>query len=297
MWETLVSSVSDETVNSISLDLTAGADLGNGSWGSGGFGGQNSFRDVHNLYPPYMFNAPDIGSEYNVLSNFLNTSLLDEGALFTGHDVQASTSRQAIANASAANTTGDDGGITELKQLPQPFRSSPLSYGSGGSIPRSRSTKPPDKEEEKLYMKIADPSGNDKPEERMKKLLELKYNAGLLRPFNYVQGYTRLNAYLEKNMQPTSRQRMMRQLDRFRPKFREKMQSLTDKELTMVEMWFERTLMEYDRVFASMAIPACCWRRTGEIFRGNKEMAELIHVPIEKLLDVRILVTLVRKPG
>jgi hypothetical protein len=44
--------------------------------------------------------------------------------------------------------------------------------------------------------------------------------------------------------------------------------------------------MEYDRVFASMAIPACCWRRTGEIFRGNKEMAELIHVPIEKLRDV-----------
>lgn len=44
--------------------------------------------------------------------------------------------------------------------------------------------------------------------------------------------------------------------------------------------------MEYDRVFASMAIPACCWRRTGEIFRGNKEMAELIQVPMEELRDV-----------
>jgi hypothetical protein len=53
-----------------------------------------------------------------------------------------------------------------------------------------------------------------------------------------------------------------------------------------VEMWFERSLMEYDRVFASMAIPACCWRRTGEIFRGNREMAELIHVPIESFRDV-----------
>ena len=61
---------------------------------------------------------------------------------------------------------------------------------------------------------------------------------------------------------------------------------MTDIELIYVEMWFERSLMEYDRVFASMAIPACCWRRTGEIFRGNKEMAELIHVPIEKLRDV-----------
>jgi hypothetical protein len=36
-----------------------------------------------------------------------------------------------------------------------------------------------------------------------------------------------------------------------------------------------------------MAIPACCWRRTGEIYRGNKEMARLIHVPMAKLRDVR----------
>jgi len=35
-----------------------------------------------------------------------------------------------------------------------------------------------------------------------------------------------------------------------------------------------------------MAVPACCWRRTGEIFRGNKEMAELIKVPVEDLRGV-----------
>jgi hypothetical protein len=64
------------------------------------------------------------------------------------------------------------------------------------------------------------------------------------------------------------------------------MQALTDYDLILVEMWFERTLMEYDRVFASMAVPACCWRRTGEIFRGNKEMAELINVPVEDLRGV-----------
>ncbi len=57
-------------------------------------------------------------------------------------------------------------------------------------------------------------------------------------------------------------------------------------DLIIVEMWFEKTLIDYDRVFASMAIPACCWRRTGEIFRGNQEMAELINVPVERLRDV-----------
>ena len=241
---------------------------------------------MHNLYAPYMFNAPDIGSEYHVLNNFLNTSLLDEGSPFAGDETHVPSSEQPSANVIGVFTNGDSGAKPEFDQPAQLVGLGQQSLGVGGSIPRPISARPPDKEEEKLYMKIADPSGNDKPEERMKKLLEAKYTAGLLRPFNYIQGYARLNAYLEKNMQPASRQKMMRQIDKFRPKFREKMQSLTDMELTMVEMWFERTLMEYDRVFASMAIPACCWRRTGEIFRGNKEMAELIHVPIEKLLDV-----------
>jgi hypothetical protein len=124
----------------------------------------------------------------------------------------------------------------------------------------------------------------------MNKLLKAKYDAGMLRPFNYVNGYARLNKYMEKNMKHSSRHKILMQLDQFRPKFRERMQSLTDIELVLVEMWFERSLMEYDRIFASMAIPACCWRRTGEIFRGNKEMAELIHVPIESLRDVSLRV-------
>jgi hypothetical protein len=146
---------------------------------------------------------------------------------------------------------------------------------------------PPDKARE-YYLQAADPTGNDAPEERMQRLLHAKYDAGMLKPFNYVKGYARLSAYMDGHMAPASKQKILRQLDRFRPKFREKAQALTDIELIYVEMWFERSLMEYDRVFASMAIPACCWRRTGEIFRGNKEMAELIHVPIEKLRDVCI---------
>jgi hypothetical protein len=137
-------------------------------------------------------------------------------------------------------------------------------------------------------MAAADPAGNDSPEERMNKLLKAKMDAGLLKPFNYVKGYARLNQYMEQNLQQISRVRILRQLDRFRPKFRERVSKLTDMELVRVEMWFDKSLMEYDRVFASMAIPACCWRRTGEIYRGNKEMARLIHAPMSKLRDVSI---------
>jgi hypothetical protein len=35
-----------------------------------------------------------------------------------------------------------------------------------------------------------------------------------------------------------------------------------------------------------MGIPACLWRRTGEIYKGNKEFASLVNVPIETLREV-----------
>jgi len=95
---------------------------------------------------------------------------------------------------------------------------------------------------------------------------------------------------MTQHLSKESSVRIVKQLEAFRPAFREKMHALSDLQLVMVEMWFERSLMEYDRVFASMAIPACCWRRTGEIFRGNREMAELIGVGWEKLRDGKLAI-------
>jgi hypothetical protein len=224
-----------------------------------------------------MFNAPEVTNEYNLLNDFLSTSLLDDGAMFSGDN------NQALYTDAAIEPVDSEGAYLQtaqpsLRPLPTEERAR-----------RSSVIATSDKAKETYYLTAADPSGSDAPDARINKLLQAKYDAGMLRPFNYVKGYAKLDKYMEQHMQQTSRQKILRQLDKFRPKFRERMQSLTDIELIKVEMWFERCLMEYDRVFASMAIPACCWRRTGEIFRGNKEMAELIHVPIENLRDVRII--------
>lgn len=234
-----------------------------------------------------MFNANETNDEYNLFNDFLSTSLFDETGMFSTEDMTA-FSDPSFMNSMNVSLTG---GTTDLISNVQANDMAPSQHNiavQGSVLSRPASAKPAsDKAREKYYMTAADPAGTDSPEERMNKLLKAKYDAGLLKPFNYVNGYARLNKYMEKNMKPSSRHKILMQLDRFRPKFRERMQSLTDIELVLVEMWFERSLMEYDRVFASMAIPACCWRRTGEIFRGNKEMAELIHVPIESLRDVR----------
>ncbi|KAL8785378.1 MAG: hypothetical protein Q9213_003384 [Squamulea squamosa] len=228
--------------------------------------------------------APKVTNEYNLLNDFLSTSLLDDDNMFSNDDAQALYPGSSLGSNIAAGTNGHGGqrSSTQAFRFPGPSQAGMTAWGDTIRPPSVMST---DKARE-YYMTAADPAGSDTPEERMEKLLRAKYDAGMLRPFNYVKGYARLNQYMDEHMQPTSRQKILRGLDRFRPKFRERMQTLTDMQLVRVEMWFERSLMEYDRVFASMAIPACCWRRTGEIFRGNREMAELIHVPIEQLRDV-----------
>jgi hypothetical protein len=266
----------------------AGADFAyNDPW----LGVQNRFHDMHAFHPNYMFNANEVTDEYNLLNDFLSNSLFEETGMYSTEEFQGPFNDPSFMNSMAASAMTLPPQETMLPQEQQLDGLPPAQSNAAQAalISRPSSVKPvSDKAREKYYMMAADPTGAEPPEERMQKLLKAKYDAGMLRPFNYVNGYARLNKYMEKNMKQSSRHKILMQLDQFRPKFRERMQSLTDIELVLVEMWFERSLMEYDRIFASMAIPACCWRRTGEIFRGNKEMAELIHVPIESLRDVSV---------
>jgi hypothetical protein len=256
---------------------------------------QNQFQDMHHLHPGYLFNTSEVTNEYNLLNDFLSNSLLDEGAVYSGDDAAAllndpllsTSSMNALTNNMQHNNSNHNGHQTHQ----QPSMGPPPQAAAGNDISRPSSTFPVDnRARDKFYMTAADPAGLSSAEDRLHKLLKAKYDAGMLKPFNYVKGYAKLNTYMEKNISRESRVRILRQLERFRPKFREAMQSLTDMQLVLVEMWFERSLMEYDRVFASMAIPACCWRRTGEIFRGNREMAELINVPTDKLRDGKLAI-------
>ncbi|POR34571.1 Regulator of drug sensitivity 2 [Tolypocladium paradoxum] len=248
-----------------------------------------TFNDMNSYNPNYMI-APHVTHEFNLLNDFLHSGLLDDGGLASDETQQ--------------NAAFDGTGQSDM--LPGNFGGrSALPAGGSGSGPNVQggSMPPPpsvdgkgaprtansasDKTRE-YYLQAADPSGNDTAEQRMTRVLKAKYEAGLLRPFNYINGYARLGKYLDGHIAASSKQKILRTINQFRPKFREKAQGLTDMQLVYVEMWFEMQLMDYDRVFASMAVPACCWRRTGEIFRGNKEMAELINVPVDQLRDGKI---------
>jgi PAS domain-containing protein len=57
-------------------------------------------------------------------------------------------------------------------------------------------------------------------------------------------------------------------------------------DLVFIEEAFERLLLDYDRVFSAMGIPACLWRRTGEIYKANREFTELVGVDSVMFRDV-----------
>ena len=143
---------------------------------------------------------------------------------------------------------------------------------------------------DKFFLTAADPTTEISPEERLKQVINAKLEAGLLQPYNYAKGYQRLQTYMDNYMSSSSRSRILKPLSTFRPGFRAIAKTLKDIDLILVEESFERMLLDYDRVFTSMAIPACLWRRTGEIYRGNKEFASLVNVSIEDLKNGKLTI-------
>lgn len=235
---------------------------------------------MHSFHTNYQM-AAEVTNEFTLLEEFIQASLVDDNTFPSdSHQNQQSGSNQPDG------PRGFGGSLLPASAI-QGNQMLPPSVEQAKSISRPASTLNADKTRE-YYLEAADPHGNDTPEQRMKGILQAKYRAGLLKPFNYINGYARLSSYLDTHVSANSKSKILRQIDRFRVHLRERILNLTTEDLLLVEFWFERSTLDCDRLFASMAIPACCWRRTGEIFRGNKEMAELINVPIEDLQLVRL---------
>ncbi|WRT67288.1 uncharacterized protein IL334_004255 [Kwoniella shivajii] len=193
--------------------------------------------------------------------------------------------------------------------------------GKGKVVPMSRI--------DKFMMAAADqPDGTRAA--RLAQVIKAKYDAGLLKPYDYVKGYERMNKWMEsgraapriesragsetdspiglsrngglsitsmtphqalgKSISPDSRRRILAALAGFRPKFRQIARTLTNVDLVFVEEAMERWMLEYDRAFASIHTPSCIWRRTGEIQKANQEFSNLTGIPASMFRDGQLCV-------
>ena len=96
------------------------------------------------------------------------------------------------------------------------------------------------------------------PAQGLKQIIQAKFEAGLLKPFNYAQSYHELMNYMQQ-FNPTSTSRVLMSISNFKPFFRQVSAYQTDIDLILVEEKFEKLLIEYDRVLSCMGIPSACW--------------------------------------
>ncbi|CAL9734901.1 regulator of drug sensitivity 2 [Monosporozyma servazzii] len=223
----------------------------------------NSMNNIGLLFPPQSFVSENAVSEFSSINEFL--SILEEPLVSLPQ------------------------GNGQLPEAPLPDEAPTGTTTTPQEIDKDTATEPSKDEQtsarEHFFMTAADPGIEVTPEERLKLVIDAKVGAELLKPYNYGKGYTRLQEYMDLTMSPESHKRVLRPLSSIRPAFRSIARSLKDVDLVLVEEAFERMLISYDRVFTSMSMPACLWRRTGEIYRANKEFASIIGRTVDDLRD------------
>ncbi|KAF8630552.1 hypothetical protein AX15_002854 [Amanita polypyramis BW_CC] len=263
----------------------------------------------------YLYQHETLGNEFSVLSDFLET--LDDGSFFTPPttvvpSLMSSTSFSGTSpTVDTMNDTTDPLRATSTTTPSYPSvapaeeasvanldnsnpETSPSSTGPPSGAPASITDSAPPilpsaTKTEKFFLTAADQEDGSR-DERLNRVIRSKYEAGLLKPYNYVKGYARLSRWMDRNVSQESKQQILQPLSVLRPKFRAIAQSLRDIDLVFIEEAFERLLLDYDRVFSAMGVPACLWRRTGEIYKGNRQFSELVGIDGMMLRDGRLCI-------
>ncbi|KAJ3764455.1 hypothetical protein EV360DRAFT_31349 [Lentinula raphanica] len=259
---------------------------------------------------PLGYHSETLGNEFSVLTDFLETlddssffnapvssSLLSSGTNSITPNTYTIPMNGSSTNSSAAN------GATEARPVSTNTNAPEVSPSTNSEDPsNSEAEKPPDAQApdpatilpaatkaEKFLLTAADQESGSR-DERLSRVIRSKYEAGLLKPYNYVKGYARLSRWMDRNVSQESKQQILQPLSILRPKFRAVAQSLRDLDLVFIEEAFERLLLDYDRVFSAMGVPACLWRRTGEIYKGNREFSELVGINGYLLRDGKLCI-------
>ncbi|CAI4054324.1 hypothetical protein SUVZ_16G1540 [Saccharomyces uvarum] len=256
-----------------------------------------------------IFVSENVGSEFSSLNEFLSmleNPLLAHSGLSSGstsniHLENGSQSTQSPLEYQNDNHRNGSEVVGQEQSAPDiiPASFNDVSKTDGQDEPKEASNDQfkadPNQEsaptpKEQFFLTAADPSTEMTPEDRLKLVINAKLEAGLLKPYNYAKGYARLQDYMDKYMNQSSKQRILKPLSTIRPAFRTIARSLKDVDLVLVEESFERMLLSYDRVFTSMSMPACLCRRTGEIYRANKEFASLVDCTVDDLRDGKLAI-------
>ncbi|KAG0152503.1 hypothetical protein CROQUDRAFT_70717 [Cronartium quercuum f. sp. fusiforme G11] len=94
--------------------------------------------------------------------------------------------------------------------------------------------------------------------------------------FDYQRAEQRLLDWINLMALPDSKQKLLRILAEVQPAILAVTSTLSPSDKIESDLCYHRLLQEYTPIFSTLPIPACVWRRTGEIVKTNSQFCELI---------------------
>ncbi|KAG2360306.1 hypothetical protein BDR07DRAFT_1487137 [Suillus spraguei] len=182
----------------------------------------------------FLYQPETLGNEFSVLTDFLET--LDEGSFFTTSPAATPSLMPAPAFSQATPYISNPSSATEATSDPPAHPETPAEEPAPPLLPSATKT-------EKFLLTAADQESGTR-DERLNRVIRSKYEAGLLKPYDYVKGYARLSRWMDRNVSRQSKQQILQPLSVLRPKFRAVAQSLRDIDLVFIEEAFERLLLD-----------------------------------------------------
>jgi hypothetical protein len=159
-----------------------------------------SWQSYPYLQAPYTFASDVIGNEFSVLNDFMTlgddpiephfdnlNDPMGGGGIIGGGPIpnfQESSFGQLNQPTNGSSLQIIDPAVN----FDAPPRITPSPNGN---------TREAEVAKERYLLTAADPAGEVSPEERLKQVINAKVDAGILKPFNYVKGYARLQKYME----------------------------------------------------------------------------------------------------
>lgn len=159
-----------------------------------------SWQSYPYLQAPYTFASDVIGNEFSVLNDFMT---LGDDLGEPSFDTSLGDPIGGIMGGGSFNTDPSFGQLNPANgnalMPPQPQDSMIFDAPNrvGAQTPANGASREAEVAKEHYLLTAADPAGEVSPEERLKQVINAKVDAGILKPFNYVKGYARLQKYME----------------------------------------------------------------------------------------------------
>lgn len=159
----------------------------------------------------YLNPSPDMPQQTPSTSTTALAGAAPSQTMPSGSDTEKPTAQpHALSNSTTAAQLASRLD-THVTNSTAPSRSLSPVLGAGHVAPNTST--------ERFLLTAADQKEGTR-DERLNRVIRAKYDAGLLRPFNYIKGYERLNTWMEKKWSASGKHRTLRIISEFRPHFR-----------------------------------------------------------------------------